>query len=72
VDGVDAGGIQDGGSIRSHQRDGINAWRDIALAYAAIIESDGAITFGKNRASAMPHIGGVAEAHDEQQWFSRA
>src|SRR5260370_15944281 len=58
--------IHNGGRIRSHQRDRIDAWRDIALADTTIIESDGAITVGENRAAAMPHVGGIAEAHDEQ------
>jgi hypothetical protein len=31
-----------------------------------------ALTVGKNRAAAMPHVGGIAEAHDEQQRFAGA
>jgi hypothetical protein len=58
--------VQNGGRIRSHPSDGINARRDIALANTTIIESDGAIPCGKNRAAAMPHVGGIAEVHDEQ------
>jgi len=61
-----ARGIHNGGRIRSHQRDGIDAWRDIALAHTTFIESDGAITVGENRAAAMPHVGGIAKASDEQ------
>src|SRR4029077_6249434 len=62
-----ASSIHSGGRIRSHQCDGIDAWRDIALAYTTIIESDGAITVGENRAAAMPHVGGIAEANDRQK-----
>jgi len=64
--------MQNRGRIRSHQSDGINAWSDIALADTTIVESDGAITVGKNRAAAMSHVGGIAEAHDEQKRFSGA
>ncbi len=67
-----ASSMQNRGRIRSHQSDGINAWSDIALADTTIVESDGAITVGKNRAAAMSHVGGIAEAHDEQKRFSGA
>jgi hypothetical protein len=65
VGALDARSIQDGSSVRRHQRDGIDTWRFIALANATIVESDGAITPGENGPAAMPQVGGVAEAHDE-------
>src|SRR5258707_9609923 len=66
------GGIEDGGCVRGHQCDGINAWGYVALSHAAIIQSDRAIGLSKNGAGAMPHVGWIAQAHDEQQRFARA
>jgi hypothetical protein len=40
------------------------------LSDAAIVESNGAVALGKNRPGAMPHVGGIAEARDEQQRFA--
>src|SRR5580700_5667731 len=65
VRALDARSIQDGSSVRRHQRHGIDSWRYIALANATIVESDGAITLSENGTAAMPHVGGVAETHDE-------
>src|SRR6202007_428831 len=66
------GGIEDGGCVRGHQCDGINAWGYVTLSHAAIIQSDRAVGLSQNRAGAMPHVGWIAEAHDEQQRFARA
>ena len=60
-------GIENRGGIGSHQRDGIDARWNIALADAAIIKSDGAKTLRQKWAGAMPHVGGIAEAYDEQR-----
>src|SRR5258708_33530087 len=66
------GGIEDGGCVRGHQCHGINAWGYVALSHAAIIQSDRAIDLSQHRAGAMPHVGWIAQAHDEQQRFARA
>jgi len=55
-----------GGMTSSKDYTEFSVGTDIALAHTTIIESDGAITVGENRAAAMPHVGGIAEAHDEQ------
>jgi hypothetical protein len=64
-------GIENGGCVGSHLRNGIDTWGNVALADAAIIESDGAKILRQKRAGAVPHVGGIAEAHDEQQRFAR-
>jgi hypothetical protein len=55
VRALHAGNIKNGGGIRGHQGDGIGVGRDIALANAAIVESDGAIALAEDGAAAMPH-----------------
>ena len=65
-------GIENGGCVGSHLRNGIDTWGNVALADAAIIESDGAKILRQKRAGAMPHVGGIAEAHDEEQTVRRS
>ena len=69
---LDASGIQDGGRIGSHQRYEIDTRGRIALANAAIIESDRTISLREDGATAVPHIRGIAEAHDKQERFAGA
>src|ERR1700688_2766709 len=70
--GLHTRSIQHCGCVGRHRGHGINAGRHVALSDAAIVESNGAVALGKNRPGAMPHVGGIAEAHDKQQRFAGA
>src|SRR5262249_12131300 len=73
VSGVDAGGVEDRSRVGRELSDGVRAGRNVAAACTTIVEGDGAIVGGDEcRTSAMPRVGGRAEAYDEQEGFAAA
>jgi len=63
--------IQHRRCIVSHLRDRICSGGNIAFPHAAIVEGDGPVMLGENRASAMPHFAGIAAPHDQEQRVTR-
>ena len=63
---VDFRRIQHRRRIGGQQRDRVWAGRHSAAAYTPIVESNGAIAFRHLGPCSVPHVGGIAEAHDQQ------